>query len=162
MPVDAADDVAKWTDRNEVSAADGAEDLVDGSARRNRAVEDVELSLESLRNVVTSASRVDHGADHLYVHDVGELARLLQVVETFHLHQLTRQLVRHLTSTTIINYILFYRPFYSAQLCKRCTSYGNSVCLSVCLSVTRRYCVKTTARSTVHFALSDSKMCLVL
>ena len=97
---DAADDVAKWTDRNEVSAADGAKDLVDGSARRNRAVEDVELSLESLRNVVASASRVDHGADHLYVHDVGELARLLQVVETFHLHQLTRQLVRHLPSTT--------------------------------------------------------------
>ena len=29
---------------------------------------------------------------------------------------------------------------------------------SVCLSVTRRYCVKTTARSTVQFALSDSKM----
>ena len=45
-------------------------------------------------------------------------------------------------------------------------SYGNSVrpsvCLSVRLSVTRRYCVKTTARSTVQFALSDSKMCLVL
>jgi len=37
-----------------------------------------------------------------------------------------------------------------------------SVRLSVCLSVTRRYCVKTTARSTVQFALSDSKMCLVL
>ena len=33
---------------------------------------------------------------------------------------------------------------------------------SVCPSVTRRYCVKTTARSTVQFALSDSKMCLVL
>ena len=33
---------------------------------------------------------------------------------------------------------------------------------SVCLSVTRRYCVTTTARSTVQFALSDSKMCLVL
>ena len=32
--------------------------------------------------------------------------------------------------------------------------------LSVCPSVTRRYCVKTTARSTVQFALSDSKMCL--
>ena len=28
---------------------------------------------------------------------------------------------------------------------------------SVCLSVTRRYCVKSTARSTVQFALSDSK-----
>ena len=38
-----------------------------------------------------------------------------------------------------------------------------SVRLSVCLSatVTRRHCVKTTARSTVQFALSDSKMCLV-
>jgi len=33
---------------------------------------------------------------------------------------------------------------------------------SVCLSVTRWYCGKTTAHSTVQFALSDSKMCLVL
>ena len=33
---------------------------------------------------------------------------------------------------------------------------------SVCLSVTHRYSVKTTARCTVQFALSDSKMCLVL
>ena len=33
-----------------------------------------------------------------------------------------------------------------------------SVCLSVCLSVKRRYCVKTTARSTVQFAPLDSKM----
>ena len=33
---------------------------------------------------------------------------------------------------------------------------------SVRLSVTRRYCVKTTACSTMQFALSDSKMCLVL
>jgi len=32
----------------------------------------------------------------------------------------------------------------------------------VCLSVTHRYCVKTTARSTVQFAPSDSKMCVVL
>ena len=37
-----------------------------------------------------------------------------------------------------------------------------SVCLSVRLSVTRRYCVKTTARSTVQFAPLDGKMCLVL
>ena len=43
-----------------------------------------------------------------------------------------------------------------------CPSFRPSVCLSVCLSVTRRYCVnKTTARSTVQFALLDSKMCLV-
>ena len=57
--------------------------------------------------------------------------------------------------------------FYSvpqSSHCKRCTSYSNSVRLSVRLSVpsvTRRYCVKTTARSTVLFALSGSKMCLV-
>ena len=37
-----------------------------------------------------------------------------------------------------------------------------SVCPSVRPSVTRRYCVKTTARSTVQFAPLDSKMCLVL
>ena len=37
-----------------------------------------------------------------------------------------------------------------------------SVCPSVRLSVTRRYCTKTTARSTVQFALLDSKICLVL
>jgi len=33
---------------------------------------------------------------------------------------------------------------------------------SVRLSVTRRYCVKTTKYRMMHFALSDSKMCLVL
>ena len=37
-----------------------------------------------------------------------------------------------------------------------------SVCLSVRPSVTRRYCVKTTARSTMQFSPLDSKMCLVL
>ena len=37
-----------------------------------------------------------------------------------------------------------------------------SVRPSVCPSITRRYCVKTAARSTVQFAPLDSKMCLVL
>ena len=37
-----------------------------------------------------------------------------------------------------------------------------SVCPSVRPSVTRHYCVETTTRSTVQFALSYSKMCLVL
>jgi len=58
-----------------------------------------------------------------------------------------------------------FSGFYNAPQClhcKHCTSYGNSVCLSVHPSVTRRYCVKTTARTTVQFALSDSKICLVL
>jgi len=43
--------------------------------------------------------------------------------------------------------------------CKRCTSYGNSVCLSV--RPAHAGIVKTTARSIGHFALSDSKMCPV-
>jgi len=55
--------------------------------------------------------------------------------------------------------------FYNASQCshcKRCTSYSISVRLSIRPSVTRGYCLKTTAYSTVQFALSNSKMCLVL
>jgi len=48
--------------------------------------------------------------------------------------------------------------FYSAVLATAIPS----VRLPVCPSVTRRYCVKTVARSTVQFAPLDSKMCLVL
>ena len=43
-----------------------------------------------------------------------------------------------------------------------CPSVRPSVCLSVRPSDTRRYCVKTTARSTMQFSPLDSKMCLVL
>jgi len=50
----------------------------------------------------------------------------------------------------------------SAVLAMAFSSVRLSVCLSIRSSVTRRYCVKTTARSTVQFTLSDSKMCLVL
>jgi len=50
----------------------------------------------------------------------------------------------------------------SAVLATAIPSVRPSVCLSVRLSVTRRYCVKTTARSTVQFSLLDRKMCLVL
>jgi len=75
--------------------------------------------------------------------------------------------LKELKRTGLSNSHLFH--FYSAPQrshCTRYTSYSNSVrpavCLSICLSVTRRHCVKTTARSTIKFALSDSKMCLVL
>ena len=62
---------------------------------------------------------------------------------------------------------------YSALQCSHCKCNARiasavlaiaflSVHPSVRLSVTCRYCVKTTARSTVQFALSDSKMNLVL
>ena len=48
------------------------------------------------------------------------------------------------------------QPLYYLQ------QFRPSVRLSVRSSVTRRYCVKTTARSTVQFAPLNSKMCLVL
>jgi len=81
-----------------------------------------------------------------------------------------------LDRATIARHILRYIFLcYSFILCDIFTVHRNaniasavlataipSVCLSVCLSVTCWYCVKTTARSTVQFALSDSKMCLVL
>jgi len=57
--------------------------------------------------------------------------------------------------------------FYSEPQCSRCNASIASAVLaiaipSVCPSVTRPYCVKRTACSTVQFALLDSKMCLVL
>ena len=61
--------------------------------------------------------------------------------------------------------VSFSFHFYSARNCIASAVLATaipSVCPSVCLSVTRRYCVKTLARSTVQFALSDSKMRLVL
>jgi len=55
-------------------------------------------------------------------------------------------------------FITFYCLVFTARRkgshCKRCTSYGNSVRPSDNLSVKRRYCIKTTARSTVQFALA--------
>jgi len=75
-------------------------------------------------------------------------------------------LVAHSTSRAVVltkpTPTIDYGDFYSAMQCshcKRCTI--NFVRMSVCPSVTRRYCVKTTARSKVQFAISDRKMCLV-
>ena len=58
-----------------------------------------------------------------------------------------------------------FNAFYSARNCIASAVLATaipSVCPSVCASVTRRYCVKTTARSTMPFSPLDSKMCLVL
>jgi len=73
-----------------------------------------------------------------------------------------RQYWRHQLCDTVARVPLELEQFNFLQRaqcshCKRCISYGNSVCLSVrlsvclsvCPSVTRRYCVKTTARITV-------------
>jgi len=50
----------------------------------------------------------------------------------------------------------------SAVLAMAIPSVRLSVCPSVRLSVTRQYCVKRTERRMMQFALSDSKMCIVL
>jgi len=50
----------------------------------------------------------------------------------------------------------------SAVLATAIPSVRLSVCPSVCHMPVAQYCVKTTARSTVQFALLDGKMCLVL
>ena len=52
--------------------------------------------------------------------------------------------------------------FYSVRNARIASTVLATAIPSVCPSVTRRYCVKTTARSTVQFALTDSKMCIVL
>lgn len=76
-----------------VSLPDHIEDLVDGRAGRQSAIEDVELALQSLRDVVATAAGMNHGSDELHVHQGGEVTRLLQIVESMHLHQLTYDFV---------------------------------------------------------------------
>lgn len=62
---------------DEVSQTDSPENLVNGVVGWQSAVEDVEMSFESLWNVVPAPSRVDHGTHHLDVHYTGKLTRLL-------------------------------------------------------------------------------------
>jgi len=56
--------------------------------------------------------------------------------------------------------LVFLQP--AAMFALQALYYLQQFRLSVRLSVTRRYCVKTTAHMTVQFAPLDSKMCLVL
>jgi len=66
----------------------------------------------------------------------------------------------HVFSSLVLN------GFYSARNARIASAVLAtaipSVRPSVCPSVTRRYCVKTTARSTMQFSPLDRKMCLVL
>ena len=49
----------------EVSPGHGAEDLIDGGVGGQRAVKDAELPLQALRDVVPTATGVDHGRHQL-------------------------------------------------------------------------------------------------
>jgi len=64
-------------------------------------------------------------------------------------------------------FLLFFPLFFTARRSAHIASEVLATAIMsvfpfVCPSVTRRYCVKTMAHSTVPFALSDSKMCLVM
>ena len=63
---------------------------------RQGTVEDVELSLESLGDVIPTTPWMNHGTHHLYVHNVCELSWLLQVVKATHFHLLTCDFICHL------------------------------------------------------------------
>jgi len=91
-------------------------------------------------------------------------ARLSQSINLFKAinRTYTRGKLLPLSSSTACTSGFTFLQRAQCSHCKRCISYSNSVCPSVCLSVTCRYCVKTTARSTVQFVPLDSKMCLVL
>ena len=54
------------TFRHIMSAADTAEDLVDGRVGWQGAVDDDELPLQTLGNIVPSSSRLDHGGQELW------------------------------------------------------------------------------------------------
>ena len=78
-----------------------------------------------------------------------------------------RNIVNVLTSSITFYFFTVFTARRNARIASAVLATAvPSVCLSVRpsvrLSVTRRYFVKTTARSTVQFALSDRTMCLVL
>jgi len=59
---------------DEISHANSPEDLVNGRVARQCTVEDVEVTLETLWDIVTTSTWMNHGRHHLNVHDVGELS----------------------------------------------------------------------------------------
>ena len=90
-----------------MAASNCPKDLIDGVIGRQGTVEDVELSLEALGDVITATAGLDHGGHELDVHDVREVTRLIQIVETSGLHQLTDNLVGDLFRMTMKSWHLW-------------------------------------------------------
>lgn len=61
-----------------------------------RTVEYTELSLQSLRYVVASSTRMYHGAQELDVYYDREISWFVHIVHSSHLHALPRYLICHL------------------------------------------------------------------
>ena len=120
-------------------------------------------SSHQLKSYVAFKSRLKLAARAVLSADAG---LLVLFIDTYLLTKYVARGIPHTKNQLSV----YYSAPRSCNATKGCTTYGNSihlsvrpsVRLSVRLSVTRRYCAKTTARSTVQFALSYTKMCLVL
>ena len=86
----------------EISLSDGPEDLVNRCIGWQCAVEDVEMSLQTLRNVISASSWVDHGSHHLNIYNICEFSWFLQVVEAFHFNHLPSDFVCDLQEEIIV------------------------------------------------------------
>lgn len=60
------------------------------------AVKDGELPFQSLWDVITASSRMNHCCQELNIHNICELSWLLQIEETILFHQLSDNLISHL------------------------------------------------------------------
>ncbi len=68
-------------------------DLINGGVGWQSTVEDCKLSLQSLWDVVSPTTRVNHGSQYLYIHNSGEVSWFVQVVHAAHFHHLAYYLI---------------------------------------------------------------------
>lgn len=74
--------------------------LIDGSIGGKGTVKDGELPFQSLWDVISASSWMDHSRQKLYIHNIGELSRFLQIEEPILLHQLPDNFISHLERQT--------------------------------------------------------------
>ena len=72
-------------------------DLVNGAVTRQCTVEYTELPLQSLWNVISASSWMNHGRQELDVGQVSEVTGFLEVIETFVLHNLSDYFISYLS-----------------------------------------------------------------
>ena len=87
---------------DKVANANCSENLVNGGIGWQSTVEYVEVSLKTLRYVVTTSSGMNHGSHHLDVYNVCKLSRLLKVIETLGLNHLSCNLIGNLQQNYVV------------------------------------------------------------
>lgn len=81
---------------DKVAFANCSEDFVDRTVGWQSAVEDIEVTFQTLGNVVTTSTRMNHGSHHLNIHDVCKFSRFLQVEESLPFDHLPSDLIGNL------------------------------------------------------------------